>query len=140
MAAPSSQSESRLLTLPAELRILIYEFSVADHSFAAKSPSITLCCKQTRHESLAVYYSQDFLVRISSYDDFAINRALRRHDRRMLKMVRSLTVVTANPWYGGVERNADVVRQSAIVAAGFLLHWTERLDDSSRIIVSYRPG
>lgn len=92
--AKQSSEPSRLLSLPPELRNMIWMFAVVSAKpltilrDTPRQPGITLACKMTRGEALGLFYSQNtFACTVTNYDATEYKRYRRVADRYGLRIV-----------------------------------------------------
>ncbi|KAK5746875.1 hypothetical protein LTR17_000505 [Elasticomyces elasticus] len=79
--------------LSAELRNSIYEIVFADHTIANPDPAIINTCRQTRSESLLLYYSRSFEIKLTFKDISTFCIRLLRANAEALDKITQLNII-----------------------------------------------
>ncbi|KAK5745747.1 hypothetical protein LTR17_001248 [Elasticomyces elasticus] len=81
--------------LSAELRNAVYEASFGDRMLSKHDPGIINVCRQTRRESLLLYYDHAFEVVLKAKDIPAFTKRLSRCNIEARESIRGLHIVAA---------------------------------------------
>lgn len=110
---------SPLGRLSAELRNVIYELSFEGHKLTIPEPGITRACRQTRTESLFMFFARPFKVDVEGSRSKPLTLATRSRSRDALAQVKLLNIASQCTMPETGARKDWGLLAEALAAAGF---------------------